>query len=93
MKNEIKFIQITSEELENLIDKGIKNGLEGIKKDLSEQREQEKIMTREQTAQLLDIDLSTLWRWTKKGRIKAHSIGDRVYYFLSDINRALLPIN
>lgn len=90
---EIKIVQTTPNELESLIKESVKTELETIKKDLSNQEEKDKILTREETAKLLDIDLSSLYRWTKKGKIKAHGIANRVYYYLSDINQALLPIN
>ncbi len=91
--NEVKIVQTTPNELESLIKESVRAELEGIKKDLSHQEEKDKILTREEAAKMLDIDLSSLWRWTKAGKIKAFGIANRVYYYLSDVNRALLPIN
>ena len=53
----------------------------------------DQILTREETAKRLNVDYSTLWLWTKKGKIKAHGLGNRVYYYLSDIEAALKPLN
>ncbi len=92
MKN-FKIVQTTEQELEELISDSLKSQLEKIKQELSNNSEEDKILTREQTAKLLDIDLSSLWRWTKEGKIKAHGISNRVYYYLSDIYSALTPIN
>ncbi|HFK5502251.1 helix-turn-helix domain-containing protein [Elizabethkingia occulta] len=91
--SKIQFVQTTPDELENLIKESVRDELEKIKSNLSNTSEQEKILTRSETARLLDIDPSSLWRWTKKGKIKAFGIENRVYYYLSDINKALIPIN
>lgn len=55
--------------------------------------EQDKPLTREETVKYLDISFSTLNRWTNEGKIKSHGIGDRVYYKMSEIEKALKPIN
>ncbi|HAY3506388.1 helix-turn-helix domain-containing protein [Elizabethkingia anophelis] len=91
--SKIQFVQTTPDELENLIKESVRDELEKMKSNLSNTSEQEKILTRSETAKLLDIDPSSLWRWTKKGKIKAFGIENRVYYYLSDINKALIPIN
>ncbi|MDV4072199.1 DNA-binding protein [Elizabethkingia anophelis] len=91
--SKIQFVQTTPDELENLIKESVKDVIEKMKSNLSNTSEQEKILTRSETARLLDIDPSSLWRWTKKGKIKAFGIENRVYYYLSDINKALIPIN
>ena len=49
--------------------------------------------SREKTAiDILDVDLSTLHRWTQQGKIKAHAIGNRIYYKDSSIEEALIEI-
>lgn len=90
---QIKLVQTTESDLEYLISSSLKTQLEQIKQDLSNNSNEDKILTREETAKLLGIDLSSLWRWTKSGKIKAHGIAHRVYYFLSDVHLALTPIN
>jgi len=91
--SKIQFVQMTPDELENLIKESLRDELEKMKSDLSNTQEQEKILTREETASFLKTDPSNLWRWTRDGKIKAVGIGKRVYYYLSDINKALIPIN
>lgn len=91
--NQVTIVQTTPYELESLIKESVRAELEGIKKGLSNQEEKDKLLTREETAKMLDIDLSSLWRWTKAGKIKAFGIANRVYYYLSDVNKALIPIN
>jgi hypothetical protein len=50
-------------------------------------------LTRQQTADLLHIDLSTLWSWTNKGKLIAYSISSRVYYKRSEIEKAIIKLN
>lgn len=48
--------------------------------------------TREEVADLLKIDLSTLHNWVKKGKITKFSIGGRVYFNRSEIENAIKQI-
>jgi len=50
------------------------------------------ILTKKETAQLLNVDLSTLWNWQQKGILKPFGIGGRVYYKFSDIEKALIQL-
>ena len=59
------------------------------KKELPENRG---VLTREQTAKFFNVNQSTLKRWTDAGLIQAHGIGNRVYYKLSAIEKALIPL-
>ena len=51
------------------------------------------LWTREEASGRLKIDLSTLSRWTKQGKITAHSIGARIYYKESSIQEALVKLD
>jgi len=56
------------------------DGLEIRLAKLNEQKEQETLMTRTETAKYLKVNCTTLWHWTKKGKLKAYGLGNRVYY-------------
>lgn len=45
--------------------------------------------SREKVAEILDVDLSTLWRWAKRGLLVPISIGGRRRYKMSDVRRLL----
>ena len=49
--------------------------------------------TREETADRFKIDLSTLHRWTKSGKIIPHALGARIYYKESSIQQALIKLD
>lgn len=51
------------------------------------------ILTREQTAKMLSISLSTLNRWTRDKKIISYGIEGRVYYKMNDIHNSLSIIN
>jgi excisionase family DNA binding protein len=52
-------------------------------------RAPEQYLTRKQAAEMLDVDLSTLWRWNKDNYLCAVEVGGKRKYKLSDINRIL----
>lgn len=51
------------------------------------------LLTRKQTAQMLQISLPTLNEWTKRKIIKAKRINSRVRYYESDVRAALESYN
>ena len=56
-------------------------------------KESKELLTRQETSEYLSINLSTLWSYTRKGKLNAYSIGNRVYYKQSEIDEALIKIN
>ena len=48
-----------------------------------------KLITRKEAAKYLKIGLSTLWKFTKEGKLKAYYMGNKVYYKLDEIEGAL----
>ena len=50
----------------------------------------ERFITREETAKLLHVDYSTLWRWNKLGFLRPNKVGPRrVMYKYSDVLKKL----
>jgi hypothetical protein len=49
----------------------------------------EQYLTRNQAAEMLDVDLSTLWRWNKENYLCAVEIGGKRKYKLSEVNKIL----
>lgn len=72
-----------------------KSIIEGIKSIIADNKKPEhhtEFLTREDVCKLLKIDKSTLWSWTKKGRLKSYGIGARVYYKLNELEEAIQPL-
>lgn len=51
--------------------------------------EPEELMTREEAAEFLNVNLSTLSKWTTDGRLIGYGIAGRRYYKKSEIMSAL----
>ena len=88
----LQFIQTTPEALVELIKKSVKSQLEDLKKDFQTHNPDE-LLTREQTCEFLQIDSSTLWHWTNKGKVIAYGIGNRRYYKKAELLECLKPLN
>jgi predicted lipase len=58
-----------------------------------DKRTKDKLLTREQTAEMLSISLGTLWSWTKKNILISYRIGNKVMYKQSEVYQSLVQIN
>ena len=54
-----------------------------------QQQEEEQYLTSAETAERLNVDKSTLWRWDKSGYLKKIKVGNVPYYRLSDIKKLM----
>ncbi len=89
---QIAITQLTPQDLKQLIKEAIQQERASYEESLSN-TEVDRLNSREKTAtDILDVDLSTLHRWTQQGKIKAHAIGNRIYYKDSSIEEALVEI-
>lgn len=91
MQNSILLQNVSPEALTELIKEGVKSQLEDFKKTLNIQNADE-LLTREQTCELLQIDSSTLWHWTNKGKVTAYGICNRRYYKKAELLECLKPL-
>ena len=85
----LQFIQTTPEALVELIKQGVKSQLEDFKNNFNT-HDPDELLTRERTCELLQIDSSTLWHWTNKGKVKAYGIGNRRYYKKAELIESLI---
>jgi hypothetical protein len=90
--SQIQFIQITPEQLQNAIIEGVKLQLEEFKKYFVP-KEPNRYLTRQDVADMLQIDLSSVHNWTKKGTLKSYQISGRVYYKLDEVENAIVKLN
>lgn len=91
MTNSILLQNVSPEALTELIKQGIKSQLEDFKKNFNSLNSEE-LLTREQTCEFLQIDSSTLWHWTNKGKVLAYGIGNRRYYKKAELLDCLKPL-
>jgi len=88
----VQFVQITTNELAKLINQKVSDNLNQFKKEFLNKEADDELLTREQTADFLQVDVSTLYLWVKKGKIKAYGIGKRRYFKRSELLESLTPI-
>ena len=84
--------QLSQEELIREITTPLLGKIEALEARIAK-KDSDILWTREDASERLKIDLSTLSRWTKQGKITAHSIGARVYYKESSIQEALVKLD
>ena len=51
----------------------------------------DRLVTPKETAEMLAVDLSTLYRWDKMGYLNKVKIGGKVFYRMSDIQKLIKP--
>ena len=88
----IQFIQTTPQELQNQISEGVKIQLQEFLKHFTPKQPNE-YLTRQDVAQMFNVDISTINNWSKNGRLKPLGMGGRVYFLRSDIETSLTPLN
>jgi predicted DNA-binding transcriptional regulator AlpA len=88
----IQFIQTTPEQLKSEINEGVKNQLEDFLKHFKPKQPNE-YLTRQEVAQMFNVDISTIHNWCKSGKLKPLGLGARVYFLRSDIEQSLQPLN
>jgi excisionase family DNA binding protein len=93
MKKKILIDELSWEELKTHIKNLEKRICNAIKSFLSaKDKVKETYLTRKDVCEMLKIDLGTLRNWTKRGKLHKLKIGNRVYYKLSQIDQALIPV-
>ena len=92
MEYQILLQNLSPERLTELIKDGVKSQLEDFKKTLQTHNPDE-LLTRKETCEFLQIDSSTLWHWTNKGKVIAYGIGNRRYYKKAELLESLKPLN
>ena len=87
----VQIIQDSEEFKDNLM-QAFRRELEQLKQEY-QPKQPTQYLTRAEVAKLLQIDLSTLHAWTKKGKLNPYGIGNRVYYKRQEVEAALKPLN
>jgi len=88
----IQFIQVSPEQLQSEITKGVKIQLDEFLKHFKPKQPND-YLTRKDVADMFGVDLSTIANWQKNGKLKPYGIGGRVYFLRSDIEASLTPLN
>ena len=92
MDSNVNFVQLTTDELEMLLDYKLSQHTERMEKKLLEKKANDELLTRDETAKFLQCDISTLHNWVKKGKLTAYGIGNRRYFTRSELLESLTLI-
>lgn len=85
----IQFLQITPEELQDSILNGFKKELQELKKNF-QPKEPSEFLTRQEVADWLKVDVSTIHNWTVKGTLTKHLIEGKVLYKRAEVESSLI---
>jgi hypothetical protein len=77
------------QQLKEIIITTVKEQLNDVFESLKREKN-ETLLTREETFRLLKIDSTTLWYWTRDGKLKCYAIGNRRYYKKSEVLECLM---
>ena len=83
-------IQISPEQLSQMIISGIKEELQKFQSVSGEKSNNKDLMTRKEVCDYLQCSQTSLWDWTKNGKIKSIQVGKKkVRYRKSDVEAFL----
>lgn len=84
-------IQTTSDKLRAEILRDFKKEIDLLKKEY-QPKEPVTFLTRNEVAEMLKVDISTVHNWTKSGILRAYSISTRVYFKRDEIEQSLIQL-
>ncbi|MDT0649754.1 helix-turn-helix domain-containing protein [Autumnicola edwardsiae] len=88
---QVQIIQDPENFTQDLVDQLKTSLLTALQKEF-QPKEPEEYLSRAEVAKMLKIDLSTLFKWTKAGKLKKHALGNRVYYKRSEVEQAIVEL-
>ncbi len=91
MEKSILLHCITPEELRQIIKEVIREEL--IANNILVNQGENVFLTREETCSILKINKSSLWKWTKMGKLISYGIGNRVLYKKNEVIESIIRIN
>ncbi len=89
MKNSTILHEISPDQLASSFE-GLRNQLTELRQSFEPKKPTE-YLTRNEVAEMLKCDLSTIHNWTKKGKLIPYGIGNRVYYRRDQVESSLRP--
>ena len=84
---QIQFVSTTPDDLATLITDKVNEAIESKLQGFNTTPEKKEYITREETAKLLNVTPTTLWRYAKRGKLIPYNFANKVYYKLSEIEQ------
>ena len=88
----VQFIQTTPEQLKESIIRGVKIQLEDLKKSF-QPKEPTSYLTRQEVADLIQVDKSTIHNLSIKGVLTKYQIGGRILYKRHEVEAAIVKLD
>ena len=92
MEKSILLHCVSLEEFEIIVKRAVSEALY-FKYKVEEKNDNDYLLTRDEACKLLKISKTSLWKWSKNGRIKSYGIGNRVYYKKEELIKSLTLLN
>lgn len=92
MENSIILKNLSEEKLTELIGNVFDTKFKDFQKIQNTQTENDDLMIRSEVLELLQINASTLWHWTNKGRITVYKFANKCYYKRSELMATITPL-
>lgn len=88
----IQLIQVTPNELADLISENVKTSIQNLARGLSDLNKphQNEIVSRKETAEMFQISLVTCHDWVKNGILTPYKIGGRTFFKRSELMQLLV---
>lgn len=91
MKESVLLNNVSPDELIQIILDGVQAKIDKLK-EAFQPKEPTEYLTRKEVIELLHVDQSTIWAWTKRGKLISYQISNRIYYKRSEVEQAIKPI-
>lgn len=91
MEKSILLHSLTPDDLRQIIKEVVKSELAEFKAQFATE-ESDQLLNSEETCTFLKITLTTLWRWTKNGKVICYGIGSRRYYKKNELLERLVVL-
>jgi hypothetical protein len=90
--NTIQLIQVTPNELANLISENVKVQIQNLANGLSNQNkpQQKEVVSRKEVAEMFDVSLVTVHDWINNDILKPYKIGGRTFFKRSELMQLLI---
>ena len=89
MQNSILLQNVSPEQFTEMIKTVLAEQMKQFKIDLNNKDDKDDLLTRDQVLELLQVNSSTLWHWTNKGKINVYKFANKCYYKRSEIMQSI----
>ena len=87
-------VVVKIQKLEEMIQRAMSRNMSRLEEKLLEKAaDEDKILSKRQVIEFLEISPSTFDNWVWSKRLIAHKIGDKPFVTMSNIKKAMKPIN